>query len=138
MKLFIQIPCFNEAKTLPLTLSELPRKVKGFSKVEYLIINDGSTDDTVAVAKKCGVHHIVSYRKNRGLAYAFKRGIDACIRYGADVIVNTDADNQYNAKDIPLLAEPILRGEAEIVIGARPILKNRAFFAVEENSPEAR
>ncbi|HNX57508.1 MAG TPA: glycosyltransferase family 2 protein, partial [Spirochaetota bacterium] len=97
------------------------RKVKGFNKVEYLIINDGSADDTVAVAKKCGVHHIVSYGRNRGLAYAFKRGIDECIRCGADVIVNTDADNQYNADDIPLLTAPILRGEAEIVIGARPI-----------------
>jgi len=121
MKLIIQIPCYNEAKTLSITIRDLPKKVKGFSKVEYLVINDGSVDDTAAVAKKCGVHHVVSYGRNRGLAYAFKTGIDECIRLGADVIVNTDADNQYNAKDIPLLTEPILSGKAEIVIGARPI-----------------
>jgi glycosyltransferase involved in cell wall biosynthesis len=121
MKLIIQIPCYNESKTLPITVKALPKRVPGFSKVEYLVINDGSTDDTSTVAKKCGVHHIVSYPKNRGLAYAFKRGLDECVKRGADVIVNTDADNQYRAADIPVLVKPILDGKAEIVIGARPI-----------------
>ncbi|HQO01283.1 MAG TPA: glycosyltransferase family 2 protein, partial [Spirochaetota bacterium] len=121
MKLIIQIPCYNEETTLPLALKELPRKVKGFKKVEWLIVNDGSEDRTVDVAKQYGVDHIVSYSRNKGLAKAFLAGIDACVRNGADVIVNTDADNQYNAADIPKLVAPILEGKADIVIGARPI-----------------
>jgi glycosyltransferase involved in cell wall biosynthesis len=121
LKLIIQIPCYNEAETLPIALKDLPRGVEGFDKVEWLIINDGSTDNTVGVAKANGVDHIVSFTKNQGLARAFLAGLDACIKLGADVIVNTDADNQYNAKDIPSLIKPILDEKAELVIGARPI-----------------
>lgn len=132
MKLIIQIPCYNEEKSLPITLKELPRKVKGFNKVEWLIINDGSTDKTVEVAKKHGVDHILSFKKNRGLAEVFKAGIDECVHLGADVIVNTDADNQYSAKDIPKLTRPILEGQAEIVIGARPILKIKHFSIIKK------
>ena len=120
-KLIIQIPCYNEEKTLGLTLSELPRQVSGFDIVEWLIIDDGSNDQTVEVAKACKVDHIVSHSTNLGLAKAFMSGLDACISLGADVIVNTDADNQYCADDISKLVEPILAGESEIVIGARPI-----------------
>ena len=120
-KLFIQIPCYNEAETLPLTLKELPRHVEGFDKVEWLVIDDGSTDSTVSIAKTYGVDHIVSFSKNQGLAKAFMTGLDASLKLGAEVIVNIDADNQYNAGDIPLLVEPILEGKADIVIGARPI-----------------
>ena len=121
MKLIIQIPCYNEAETLPLALKELPKEVEGFSEVEWLIINDGSSDNTVDVARASGVNHVVSFPKNQGLARGFMAGLDACIKLGADVIVNTDADNQYNAEDIPELVKPILAGKAEIVIGERPI-----------------
>jgi glycosyltransferase involved in cell wall biosynthesis len=121
MKLIIQIPCFNEAEALPLTLAELPRCVAGFSEVEWLVINDGSTDDTAAVARQCGADHVISLTKNQGLARTFLAGLDACVALGADVIVNTDADNQYRAADIPLLTAPILAGKADIVIGTRPI-----------------
>lgn len=121
MKLIIQIPCYNEAEALPTTLNKLPRSVPGFDAVEWLVINDGSTDDTEKTALECGVDHVVSFTGNQGLAGAFLAGLDAAVRLGADVIVNTDADNQYEADDIPLLTAPILAGEAEIVIGARPI-----------------
>lgn len=121
MKLIIQIPCYNEEATLPVTLRELPRKLKGFQSVEWLIIDDGSTDGTVEVARKNGVHHVVHFKKNRGLAEVFLAGMDACIKLGADVIVNLDADNQYSAADIPKLVGPILEGKADIVVGARPI-----------------
>jgi glycosyltransferase involved in cell wall biosynthesis len=121
MKLLIQIPCYNEAETLAIALSALPREVTGFDSVEWLIIDDGSTDDTVAVAQANGVDHIERHTRNQGLARGFMTGLDACLRLGADVIVNTDADNQYNADDIPLLVQPILERRAEIVIGARPI-----------------
>lgn len=121
MKLIIQIPCFNEAESLPVTLKELPKEVDGFDKVEWLIIDDGSTDETVKVARANGVDHIVSFTKNQGLARGFLAGLDACIKHGADVIVNTDADNQYCAADIPLLVKPILDKQADIVVGARPI-----------------
>ena len=121
MKLIIQIPCYNEAETLAITLKALPRTVPGFDKVEWLIIDDGCTDSTVEVAKNHTVEHIVSLKKNQGLARGFMAGIDACLKLGADVIVNTDADNQYNAADIPSLVQPILAGKADIVIGARPI-----------------
>lgn len=121
MKLIIQIPCYNEAGTLAITLKELPRKVEGFDEVEWLIINDGSTDSTVEVAKTCNVDHIISLTNNQGLARGFMVGLNECLKLGADVIVNTDADNQYNAKDIHLLVRPILAGTADIVIGARPI-----------------
>lgn len=121
MKLIIQMPCFNEAETLEIALSALPRHVEGFNKVEWLIIDDGSTDDTVEVAKKCGVDHIVQHMGNKGLAVAFMTGIDNCLMLGADVIINTDADNQYDAGNIPDLVKPILQHKSEMVIGARPI-----------------
>jgi len=120
-KLIIQIPCFNEAKTLGITLKELPRKVEGFEKVEWLIIDDGSADETVEIAREHGVDHIVRFNKNYGLAKAFMAGLEASLKLGADVIVNTDADNQYNAQDIPNLVEPILERRADLVVGARPI-----------------
>lgn len=121
MKLIIQIPCYNEAKTLAITLTALPRKVAGFDSVEWLIIDDGSKDDTARVARENDADHIVTHSHNLGLARAFMTGLDACLRLGADVIVNTDADNQYNADDIPKLTKPILDDGAEMVIGARPI-----------------
>ncbi|GGF92268.1 glycosyltransferase family 2 protein [Paenibacillus abyssi] len=119
MKLIIQIPCLNEEDSLPVTLKDIPRKIKGISKVEILIIDDGSTDRTIEVAKALGVDHIVSFSKNKGLAEAFKAGIDASIKLGADIIVNTDADNQYKGSDIPKLIEPILAGHYDMVIGDR-------------------
>src|SRR5690606_24092951 len=121
MKLIIQIPCYNEEGTLAIALKELPRELPGIDKVEWLIVNDGSLDRTVEVAKACGVDHVVSFPRNRGLARAFMAGLEACLKNGADIIVNTDADNQYHAGDIPKLIEPILAGKAEIVVGARPI-----------------
>lgn len=121
MKLIIQIPCLNEAQTLAIALAALPRQVEGFDAVEWLIIDDGSTDDTIAVAKANGVDHVVRHTRNQGLAKAFMNGLQAAIDLGADVIVNTDADNQYNADDIPVLVQPILERRADIVIGARPI-----------------
>jgi glycosyltransferase involved in cell wall biosynthesis len=120
-KLIIQIPCFNEEGTLALALAELPRAVPGFDVVEWLVIDDGSTDGTVALARACGVDHVVSLPRNQGLARAFTAGLAAAVERGADVIVNTDADNQYDAADIPALVGPILEGRAEIVVGARPI-----------------
>lgn len=121
MKLIIQVPCFNEAETLPITLAALPRDLPGFDSVEWLIVNDGSTDATVEVAKQCGVDHIVNFKYNQGLAKGFMAGINECLKQGADVIVNTDADNQYDARDIPKLVKPILEHKAEYVIGERPI-----------------
>lgn len=120
-KLIIQIPCFNEADTIAITLKSLPREVPGFDAVEWLIIDDGCTDDTVSVARDHGVDHVVGHTRNQGLARGFMTGLDACLRFGADVIVNTDADNQYNADDIPALTAPILAHHAEIVVGMRPI-----------------
>ncbi len=119
MKLIIQIPCFNEAATLPLTLKDLPRKIEGVDTVEILVIDDGSTDNTYEVARQLGVDHIVRMTKNQGLAKAFVTGLDACLRLKADIIVNTDADNQYAGCDIPLLIDPILHGSADVVIGDR-------------------
>ncbi len=127
MKLIIQIPCYNEEKTLAITLNELPREVAGFDRVEWLIINDGSTDDTVKIAKECGVDHILNFKQNQGLAKGFMAGIQECLKQGTDVIVNTDADNQYNAKDIPKLVKPILEHKADYVIGARPINQTEHF-----------
>ncbi len=131
-KLIIQIPCFNEAEYLPVTLAELPRKVEGFTSVEWLIIDDGSSDDTVEVAQSLGVDHIVRFPSNRGLARAFMAGLDECVRLGADVIVNTDADNQYCADDIPLLTTPIVDGTADMMIGARPIGDTNHFSPVKK------
>ena len=120
-KLIIQIPCFNEEDTLPISLQDLPREVEGFDTVEWLVIDDGSTDGTLQVARDYKVDHIVRFNVHRGLARAFTAGLNACVKAGADVIVNTDADNQYNADDIPKLVAPILAGKAEFVVGERPI-----------------
>jgi len=132
MKLIIQIPCYNEEATLGLTLGELPRQIPGIDRVEWLIINDGSRDRTVEVAQACGVDHIVDLPSNQGLAKAFTAGIEACLAAGADIIVNTDADNQYCAADIPLLIAPILQGNAEIVIGTRPIESIKHFSPIKK------
>lgn len=126
-KLIIQIPCYNEELTLGTTLSALPRHIPGIDQIEWLIVNDGSRDRTVEVAKEYGVDHIVSFSTNQGLAKAFMAGLEASLRAGADIIVNTDADNQYCADDIPKLVQPILLGQAEMVIGARPIWQTRHF-----------
>ena len=126
-KLIIQIPCYNEEGSLEVTLSELPRELPGVDIVEWLIINDGSIDKTVEVAQAHGVDHIVNFEHNQGLAKAFMAGIEACLKANADIIVNTDADNQYCADDIPKLIEPILSGRAEIVVGARPIQQIKHF-----------
>lgn len=120
-KLIIQIPCFNEEETLPLTLGDLPRSVPGVDEVEWLVIDDGSTDRTVEVARAHGVDHIVDLGRNRGLARAFMSGVHASLHAGADIIVNTDADNQYQAADIEKLVAPIVQSRADIVVGARPI-----------------
>lgn len=120
-KLIIQIPCLNEEKALPVTLRDMPKKIDGIDEIELLVIDDGSTDDTVRIARENGVHHVVSLKQNRGLAKAFLEGLEASILRDADIIVNTDADNQYRADDIEKLVRPILAGEAEFVIGARPI-----------------
>ncbi|MCD6725933.1 MAG: glycosyltransferase family 2 protein [Solirubrobacteraceae bacterium] len=119
MKLIIQIPCLNEESTLPETLADLPREVTGFDTVEWLVIDDGSTDRTIEVARANGVDHIVRLTNNKGLAVGFQAGLDACLKLGADVIVNTDADNQYSAADIPRLVEPIVAGRADMVVGDR-------------------
>lgn len=121
MKLIIQIPCYNEAETLPITLADLPRQVDGFASVEWLVIDDGSTDSTALVAREHGVDHVIGHTNNQGLARAFMTGIDTCLALGADVIVNTDADNQYNAGGIQALVRPILNKEADIIVGSRPI-----------------
>ncbi len=121
MKLIIQIPCYNEAETLPITLKGLPRSVKGFDKVEWLVINDGSSDETIVVAEKYGVDHIVDFPRRQGLAKGFMAGLSKAIEEGADVIVNTDADNQYCSDDITKLVEPILSAKADFVVGVRPI-----------------
>jgi glycosyltransferase involved in cell wall biosynthesis len=119
MKLIIQIPCFNEELQLPGTLADLPREVPGFDVVEWLVIDDGSTDRTIEVAREHGVDHIVRLTNNKGLAAGFQAGLDACLKLGADVIVNTDADNQYDARDIPKLVRPIVGGTADMVVGDR-------------------
>lgn len=121
VKLIIQIPCFNEEQTLPMTLADLPRELPGVDVVEWLVIDDGSTDRTVAVAHELGVDHVVSHGRNRGLAAAFMTGIDAGLRAGATIIVNTDADNQYQGASIVDLVEPVLAGRADMVVGERPI-----------------
>lgn len=118
-KLIIQIPCLNEAATLPATLADLPRQIPGVDRIEWLVIDDGSSDETARVARAHGVHHLVRFRRRKGLAAAFMAGIDAALKLDADYIVNTDADNQYAGKDIARLLEPLVRGEADIVIGDR-------------------
>lgn len=131
MKLIIQIPCYNEEETLPETVAALPRALDGVDQIEYLIIDDGSTDETAAVAESIGVHHIVRQTQNVGLAKNFSTGIEACLNAGADIIVNTDADNQYQADDIVCLVEPILAGRAEIVVGDRDVMNQPYFSATK-------
>lgn len=132
MKLIIQIPCYNEEKTLGIALAELPRSVPGFTEVEWLVIDDGSRDATVAEAEKHGVDHVVRHSKNKGLAEAFRTGLSTCLSLGADVIVNTDADNQYNAGNIPDLVQPILEEKADMVIGERPIASIEHFSPLKK------
>jgi glycosyltransferase involved in cell wall biosynthesis len=132
-KLIIQIPCFNEQDSLPVTLAALPRELPGVDRVEWLIVNDGSSDDTIAVARRLGVDHVVDLKTNQGLAKAFMAGIEACLKLGADIIVNTDADNQYRADDIPKLLEPILMHRAQIVVGARPISEINHFSPIKKS-----
>jgi glycosyltransferase involved in cell wall biosynthesis len=129
MKLIIQIPCFNEEQTLPLVLADLPRELEGFDVVEWLIIDDGSSDRTIDVARENGVHHIIRLTNNKGLATGWQAGLDACLKLGADVIVNTDGDNQYDGKDVPKLVAPILDGSADMVVG------NRQVDTIEHFSP---
>jgi len=121
MKLIIQIPCLNEEVTLPQTIAALPRQIEGIDEVELLVIDDGSTDRTVEVAREQGVEHIVRLTNNKGLAAAFQAGLDACLKLGADLVVNTDADNQYSGADVPKLVAPILAGEADMVVGDRQV-----------------
>jgi len=132
MKLIIQIPCLNEEQTLPQTIRDIPREIPGIDKIEILIVDDGSTDRTVEVAKQLGVDHIVSLGSNRGLATAFRRGIEYALAQGADIVVNTDADNQYRGSDIPKLVEPILRHEADLVVGCRSIVDHKEFNLVKK------
>ncbi|MDP9294162.1 MAG: glycosyltransferase family 2 protein [Actinomycetota bacterium] len=132
MKLIIQIPCLNEEDALPVTLRDLPREVPGFSTVEWLIIDDGSTDRTVEVAREHGVDHVVRLTNNRGLASGFQAGLDACLKLGADVVVNTDADNQYYGGDIPKLVEPIVRGDADMVVGDREVMSIEHFSPLKK------
>ena len=132
MKLIIQIPCYNEAETLEVALNDLPKHIDGIDTIEYLIINDGSRDDTVEVARRWGVHYVVHFGKNRGLAKGFMAGLDACLRNGADIIVNTDADNQYCGEDIETIVRPILEGKSDIVIGSRPIDQTEHFSPLKK------
>lgn len=132
MKLILQVPCFNEAGQLPEMLASLPRSVPGFDSVEWLVVDDGSTDDTSTVARQAGVDHVIRYADNRGLAHAFAVGLESCCRRGADVIVNIDADNQYRAEFIPQLCAPVLAGRADIVVGCRPIGRIAHFSAMKK------
>ncbi len=132
MKLIIQIPCFDEEQTLPATLADLPREVPGFDTVEWLVIDDGSRDRTVEVARECGVDHVVRLTNNKGLAAGFQAGLDAALKLGADVIVNTDADNQYFAGDIPALVAPIVAGDADMVVGDRKIMTIEHFSPLKK------
>src|SRR3954465_10234522 len=131
MKVIIQIPCFNEEEQLPGTLADLPRELDGIDELEWLIIDDGSTDRTIEVARENGVDHIVRLTNNKGLAAGFRAGLDACLKVGADIIVNTDADNQYFAGDIPKLIQPILDGGADMVVGDREVAKIAHFSSLK-------
>jgi glycosyltransferase involved in cell wall biosynthesis len=127
MKLFIQIPCHNEELVLPTTLSQLPHFLPGIDVIEVLVIDDGSTDNTIKVAQECGVKHIVRLSHHVGLAGGFVAGLEACLSNGADIIVNTDADNQYNSEDIGALIKPLLNRQADLVIGDRGVATLTAF-----------
>jgi glycosyltransferase involved in cell wall biosynthesis len=129
VKLIIQIPCYNEERTLAATVADLPRSLPGVDQVEYLVIDDGSRDATVETARSLGIEHVVQHKKNRGLAAAFQTGLESCLRLGADIIVNTDADNQYCGADVARLVEPIVAGSADIVVG------DRGVAALEKFSP---
>ena len=133
MKLIIQIPCYNEAATLPETVADLPRSLPGIDCIEYLVVDDGSTDDTARVARELGVHHVVRFTGNRGLAQAFAAGLDACLVRQADIIVNTDADNQYVGADIARLVEPILAGRADMVVGDRQVASVPSFSPLKRS-----
>lgn len=132
MKLIIQIPCYNEEHTLPATFNDLPKEIEGVDTVEVMIIDDGSKDKTVEVAQQLGVHHIVRSKNNRGLARTFRRGIDACLKLGADIIVNTDGDNQYAGWDVPKLIQPILDGKADVVVGDRKTSQIEHFSPIKK------
>lgn len=132
MKLIIQVPCYNEAETLKIALDHLPRHIDGIDEIQYLIINDGSKDNTVAVAREWGVDYVVNFKRNKGLARGFMAGMDACLRAGADIIVNTDADDQYCGEDIEKLVRPIINGETDIVIGERPIDQTEHFSPLKK------
>ncbi len=132
MNLFIQIPCYNEEKFLAETINSMPERIPGIDKIEYLVIDDGSSDNTIEVAKKCGVKHILKLPEHLGLARAFISGIEYCLRNNADIIVNTDADNQYCSDDIKKLVKPILENKADFVIGARPIDKIKNFSSIKK------
>jgi len=132
VKLFIQIPCLNEEETLPLAYADLPKKIDGIDEIEVLIIDDGSTDRTVEVAKELGIKHILKLGTNRGLAYAFMSGLNYCLEHGADIVVNTDGDNQYFGADIAKLVQPVIADKADIVVGSRPILKHKEFTATKK------
>ena len=132
MKLIIQIPCFNEEETLPQVVADLPRRIEGIDRIEYLVIDDGSTDQTVKVARDLGVHHVLSLGTNRGLAFAFYEGINHCLENGADIVVNTDGDNQYQGRDIGSLITPILEHQADMVVGARPIKTHTEFSPLKK------
>ena len=132
MKLVIQIPCFNEQQTLPQTIRDLPKAIPGIDQIEILVVDDGSTDRTVEVARLCGAHHILSLGTNRGLGRAFAAGVEKALSLGADIVVNTDGDNQYMGADIAKLVEPILERRADMVVGCRPILDHPEFSPLKK------
>ena len=132
MKLFIQIPCFNEEKTLPEVIRDLPRQIDGIDEIEVMIVDDGSTDKTIEVARSLGIKHIVEHGSNRGLAMAFRHGCEYALAHGADILVNTDGDNQYFGGDIGKLCQPILEGKADLVVGCRPIKEHAEFSPVKK------
>ena len=132
MRLFIQIPSLNEEETLPQTLADLPREIPGIESIEYLVIDDGSTDRTAEVARECGAHHVLRLGSNRGLATAFRMGVDYALAHGADIVVNTDGDNQYCGADIAKLVQPILNGNADLVVGCRPITDHPEFGPIKK------
>ena len=132
MKLIIQIPCFNEEKTLPAVVRDLPKKINGIDKIEYMVVDDGSTDATVSVAKSLHIHHILEHKTNRGLATTFRDGIEYALKHGADLVVNTDGDNQYFGGDIEKLCRPLLEHQADLVVGCRPILTHQEFSPLKK------